>query len=68
MIANGFKRTVEINGRSFHLPHAEYDFEAELSAFQVADIAKPIINPIWKDYLILVTTATERAGVLVPVA
>ena len=67
MVANGFRQTVEINGNMYHLPHAEYDFTRDMSAHQVTELVKPIVAPIWQNYLLLVTGASERAGFLVPV-
>ena len=63
----GFRQTVSYGGKSFYLPHAEYDLSANLTVEQVLTMAREAAGSVWRDHLILVTEAQNRTWLLVPV-
>jgi len=68
MRARGFTQTVVApNGKSFYLPHAEYDLNGNLTVDQVLEMARAAANATWPSHLVLVTKVSERTWFLVPV-
>jgi hypothetical protein len=66
MAAKGFGCTVEIGGKIWKLPHAEYDISANATAEQIREQARAATSTVWKDFLILVTEVQSRSGWLTP--
>lgn len=67
MAQRGFKQTVSIGGKSYYLPHAEYDLIADRTVEQVLGLAREAAASVWQDHLVLVTEVKERTWLLVPV-
>jgi hypothetical protein len=62
MEQKGFSRLIQgENGRTYHLPWAEYTGTGNLSCAQVRDIAQTAANQTGKKNSILVTEAVSRA-------
>jgi len=56
MKRQGFSRFVRAdNGKTYHLPHAEYDRTANLTITQISEDAKLAAQTVWDDFQILVT-------------
>jgi hypothetical protein len=66
MAKSGFKQTVEKGGKSFYLPHAEYDLFANVTVEDVMERARHAAESVWPNHLILVTEAKDRTWLLVP--
>jgi hypothetical protein len=47
-------------GVEYHLPHAEYDREANMTRSQVLAAAKEAATPVWDDFSVLVTESDGR--------
>lgn len=62
----GFSQTVEAAGRTFYLPHAEYDLSAEMTVQQVLELVRKAAGGVWPDHLLLVTEVKSRTWLLVP--
>lgn len=69
MERQGFSRLITADdGRTYHLPWAEYDATANLSAMQVLGLAQQAANNTGKKNSVLVTEAKSRAWSGLPVA
>jgi hypothetical protein len=61
MRGKGFSQTITDNdGVSYHLPHAEYNREGEITRSQVLAAAKQAAASVWADFSVLVTESAGR--------
>lgn len=61
MRGKGFSQTIkDSDGIEYHLPHAEYNREANLSRDEVLKAAKQAAAPVWDHFCILVTESAGR--------
>ena len=64
MATQGFSRLIVADdGRTYHLPWAEYNGSGNFSSTQVRDIARAAANATGKSNAILVTESNTRAWV-----
>jgi hypothetical protein len=61
MEAEGFSRIIaDSDGKEYHMPHAEYNREAELNRSQILSSAKKAAASVWEDFGVLVTESDGR--------
>jgi hypothetical protein len=68
MKQKGFSRLIRANdGRTYRMPWAEYNGNANLTTMEILNIAGEVANGTGKQNAVLVTEAASRAWIGLPV-
>lgn len=60
MERQGFRRTITVDGTTYHLPTAEYDYKGDITRDQVREKAAYAAGQVKSRFAVLVTEAVAR--------